>query len=58
MICGHLADRDWTGRKNPLLMGLVGTGVSCVGLGFSGSFDEAVGWRLVGGADNGTVGIM
>jgi MFS family permease len=58
VIWGHLADRDWMGRKNALLIGLVGTGISCVGLGFSGSFGEAVGWRLVGGAVNGTVGIM
>jgi len=58
VIWGHLADREWMGRKNALLIGLVGTSVSCVGLGFSGSFAEAVGWRLTGGAVNGTVGIM
>jgi len=46
------------GRKNALLLGLVGTGISCIGLGFSKSFVEAVIWRLGRGAVNRTVGIM
>jgi hypothetical protein len=45
-------------RKNSLLIGLLGTGVSYVGLGFSESFGEAVAQRLLGGGFNKTVSIM
>jgi hypothetical protein len=55
---GRVADAGWGGRKRVLLIGLVGTGVSCIGSGFSRSFGWAVAWRAFGGGINGTVGIM
>jgi len=58
VIWGHLADASWIGRKNVLLLGLVGTGISCLGVGFSKGFVEVVIWRLVGGTVNGTVGVV
>jgi MFS family permease len=55
---GKVADHDSAGRKLVLLIGLIGTAISCMGLGFAGSFAQAVGWRLFGGGINGTVGII
>ncbi|OAA35276.1 Major facilitator superfamily domain, general substrate transporter [Metarhizium rileyi] len=57
ILWGKAADASWCGRKRVLLIGLVGTAVSCVGYGFSTSFYEAAMWRAFGGAVNGTVGI-
>lgn len=56
IVWGRIADASWAGRKNVLLIGLVGTGVSCVGMGYSRTFSEACAWRVLGGAINGTVG--
>jgi len=56
VIWGRVADAPWGGRKLVLLIGLVGTGVSCVGVAFARSFTAAVAWRCLGGAVNGTVG--
>ena len=56
VIWGRVADAPWAGRKMVLLIGLVGTGLSCIGLAFSRSFAAAVTWRCLGGAINGTVG--
>jgi len=56
VIWGRVADAPWGGRKFVLLIGLIGTGVSCVGIAFSTSFAAAVVWRFLGGAVNGTVG--
>lgn len=58
MMWGLIADADWGGRKRVMLMGLFGTGLSCVGFGFSMNFAQAVGFRIVGGALNGNVGVM
>lgn len=55
---GRVADAEWGGRKFVLLVGLVGTAVSCLGVAFSTSFAQAVFWRSFGGAINGTVGII
>ena len=41
-----------------LLIGLAGTGLSCVGFGFSGTFWQAMVCRTLGGALNGNVGVM
>jgi MFS family permease len=56
VIWGRVADASWGGRKFVLLIGLIGTGVSCIGVAFSTSFAAAVVWRFLGGAVNGTVG--
>ncbi|KAI9833768.1 MAG: hypothetical protein M1819_003501 [Sarea resinae] len=58
ILWGRVADARWGGRKRVLLIGLVGTGLSCIGLGFSRTFAQAVIFRTFGGAINGTVGIM
>jgi MFS family permease len=58
VIWGRIADSQWGGRKRVLLIGLWGTGLSCVGLAFSRSFLAVALFRLLAGALNGTVGIM
>ncbi|PCG99700.1 Major facilitator superfamily domain, general substrate transporter [Penicillium occitanis (nom. inval.)] len=55
---GQVADAQWGGRKFVLLVGLLGTAISCLGVAFSASFGQAVFWRFFGGAINGTVGII
>ena len=55
---GRVADAEWGGRKFVLLVGLLGTSLSCLGVAFSTSFAQAVFWRSFGGAINGTVGII
>ena len=55
---GRVADAEWGGRKFVLLVGLVGTSISCLGVAFAKSFAQAVFWRSFGGAINGTVGII
>lgn len=39
-------------------MGLLGTGISAVGFGFSTNFAMALTFRCLGGALNGNVGVM
>ncbi|KAF2466830.1 MFS general substrate transporter [Lindgomyces ingoldianus] len=56
VLWGRAADSPSVGRKNVLLIGLVGTGISCLGVAFSGTFWQATVWRLLGGAINGTIG--
>lgn len=58
MAWGRAADADWIGRKNVLLIGLLGTAVSSVGFGFSRSFALAVFFRCLGGLLNGNIGVM
>ncbi|KAJ9144615.1 MFS general substrate transporter [Pleurostoma richardsiae] len=58
ILWGKAADASWCGRKLVLLIGLAGTALSCVGYGFATSFFWAAFWRAVGGAINGTVGII
>ena len=56
VLWGRTADSAWSGRKLVLLIGLIGTGISCVGVGFATTFMQATVWRMVGGGINGTVG--
>lgn len=56
VLWGKAAD-TW-GRKMVLMIGLVGTAISCMGYGFSTTFWQAALFRAFGGAINGTVGIM
>ncbi len=58
ILWGRVADSDWGGRKMVLLIGLLGTCLSCVGFGFSTSFLQAAFFRTLGGALNGNVGVM
>ena len=56
ILWGRLADNQMVGRKLVLNIGLVGTGISMLGVGFATSYTQAVAWRVLGGAINGTVG--
>lgn len=55
---GRLADAEWMGRKRVLLIGLLGTCISCLGFGFSRSFATAITFRTLGGVLNSNVGVM
>ncbi|KAJ5811992.1 hypothetical protein N7474_008293 [Penicillium riverlandense] len=55
---GRLADAEWMGRKRVLLIGSMGTCISCLGFGFSRSFVSAAVFRTLGGALNSNVGVM
>lgn len=55
---GRMADSEKMGRKRVLLIGLLGTCISCLGFGFSRSFVQAAIFRTLGGALNGNVGVM
>jgi hypothetical protein len=55
---GRLADAEWMGRKKVLMIGLLGTCISCLGFGFSRSFAAAVVFRTLGGVLNSNVGVM
>ncbi|KAK2037019.1 MFS general substrate transporter [Colletotrichum somersetense] len=46
---------DRIGRKAVILIGLITTAISCVGVAFAGSIGAIVFWRLLAGATNGTV---
>lgn len=46
------------GRKMVLLIGTLGTAVSCFGYGFSTTFATAMFWRVFAGCVNGLVGII
>lgn len=56
ILWGRAADQPSLGRKTVLNIGLVGTGFGCIGVAFSRTYGQAVFWRLVSGAVNGTVG--
>ncbi|ORY65460.1 major facilitator superfamily domain-containing protein [Pseudomassariella vexata] len=58
MIWGRVADSNWAGRKTVILIGLLGTMISCIGFGFSTSFYQALFFRCLGGATNGNVGVL
>lgn len=55
---GRAADHSSIGRKRVLLVGLFGTAVSCIGVGFSRTFTSALIFRMMAGALNGNVGVM
>ncbi|KAI5359649.1 Putative major facilitator superfamily, MFS transporter superfamily [Septoria linicola] len=56
ILWGRAADQPSLGRKTVLQIGLIGTGFGCIGVGFSKTYGQAVFWRLMSGAINGTVG--
>lgn len=56
ILWGRAADQPSVGRKLVLNIGLVGTALGCIGVAFSTTFAQAVFWRVVSGAVNGTVG--
>ncbi|KAL7814634.1 MFS general substrate transporter [Trichoderma aethiopicum] len=58
MLWGRIADSKRVGRKTVLLIGLLGTSVSCLGFGFSTTFWQALLFRTIGGATNGNIGVM
>lgn len=58
MLWGRIADSEWSGRKRVLLVGAVGTCVSCLGVGFSTSLLSAALFRTFGGAMNGNLGVL
>ena len=58
MLWGRVADAGWCGRKRVLLIGLLGTGLSCIGLAFSKSFESVVISRFFAGAFHVTIGTV
>lgn len=58
MIWGRVADSPRFGRKSVLLVGLLGTSLSCLGFGFATTFWQALVFRTLGGATNGNIGVM
>ena len=56
LLLGRIADHPSVGRKRVLMLGFLGTALSCIGVAFSRSFGTAVAWRCMAGAVNGTVG--
>jgi MFS family permease len=57
-LWGRAADTDWIGRKRVVLIGLFSTCLAYVGYGFSKSFAQAMAYRVLGGALNGSVGVI
>lgn len=58
MLWGRIADSSRFGRKTVLLVGLIGTSLSCLGFGFAKGFWSALIFRTLGGATNGNIGVM
>ncbi|KAF9875381.1 MFS multidrug transporter [Colletotrichum karsti] len=58
MWWGYIADSPLCGRKKVLMMGLLGTCMSSLGLAFSRSFFAAMCFRILAGALNGNVGVL
>lgn len=58
MLWGRVADSRLAGRKTVLIIGLLGTSLSCLAFGFSTSFWQAFLFRTLGGMTNGNVGVM
>lgn len=56
IVWGRIADQPTVGRKLVLQIGLIGTSIGCIGVAFSQTYGQAVFWRLMSGAINGTVG--
>ncbi|KAG9624066.1 MFS general substrate transporter, partial [Aureobasidium melanogenum] len=56
ILWGRAADQPGVGRKLVLNIGMIGTAIGCIGVGFSTSYQQAVVWRVLSGAINGTVG--
>jgi MFS family permease len=47
---------DTAGRKPVLLIGLIGTSISYIGVAFSRSYEALLIWRIFAGSINGTIG--
>ncbi|PSR97619.1 major facilitator superfamily domain-containing protein [Coniella lustricola] len=58
MLWGRVADSSRFGRKTVVLIGLMGTMLSCLGFGFSTTFWQALVFRSLGGITNGNVGVL
>lgn len=58
MWWGHAADDPRLGRKRVLVIGLVGSAVSALGMGFATSLPMAFIFRFMAGALNGNVGVL
>ncbi|KAI1194676.1 major facilitator superfamily domain-containing protein [Nemania serpens] len=58
LLWGRIADSKLAGRKTVIMIGLLGTLVSCLGFGFSTSFYQALFFRSLGGITNGNIGVM
>ncbi|KAE9368881.1 MFS general substrate transporter [Stipitochalara longipes BDJ] len=58
MLWGRLADSEYGGRKTVLMIGLICSGISCIGYGLSKTFVSAVAWQVFGGAMSSNVGIV
>ncbi|KAL4892487.1 major facilitator superfamily domain-containing protein [Aspergillus ambiguus] len=57
-LLGRLADTALIGRKNTLMIGLIGFAISSIGLAFSRNFITAAISLAVGGAVNGNAGLI
>lgn len=58
MWWGHAADHPRLGRKRVLVIGLVGSTISALGMGFSTSLTMAFFFRFLAGSLNGNVGVL
>ncbi|KAI8943894.1 major facilitator superfamily domain-containing protein [Xylaria longipes] len=58
MLWGRIADSKFAGRKTVVLVGLLGTLISCLGFGFSTTFYQALFFRSLGGITNGNIGVL
>ncbi|KAI1149162.1 major facilitator superfamily domain-containing protein [Nemania diffusa] len=58
MLWGRIADSKHVGRKTVIMIGLLGTLISCLGFGFSTNYKQALFFRSLGGITNGNVGVM
>ncbi|KAI8624812.1 MFS general substrate transporter [Xylariaceae sp. FL1651] len=58
ILWGRIADSRLAGRKTVILIGLLGTLISCLGFGFSTTFYQALFFRSLGGITNGNIGVM
>lgn len=58
MLWGRAADSPLVGRKRVLLIGLMGTCISALGMGFARSYGMAIFFRCVQGALNGNIGVL
>ena len=58
MWWGHAADSPRLGRKRVLIIGLVGSTISALGMAFSTSLHAAFFFRFLAGSLNGNVGVL
>ncbi|KAL1871087.1 hypothetical protein Daus18300_004832 [Diaporthe australafricana] len=58
MLWGHAADNPRFGRKGIIMVGLIGSSMSSIGMGLTTSFAGAVGFRIMAGLLNGNIGVL